>query len=299
MSRAALVAIVLALAGCSQAAAPEPDVPPGLGIIQGLVIDAAIVPVPDATVELAGAQTRTDADGRFRFDVEPGTYHLQVNASNMVPSQVVVTAVAGQTVQARIVLEPMPATQPFAVGSEYVGFIACEAIVAFFIESCDAGTGAFGAPDNHIFLPAIDAVPDAVQVEVVWDNTQSLGDSLTSTWASCTGDAYCDAFGWTMCQHWGASPLWCRSTADGGAASGTVGEVNSIGSVGHGRGTGVGIGLLVKADCTVCGDPVAPESGVGLVMQQRIQTYAWSFYNAMPPEDWVFFHDGPPVTPGG
>ncbi len=297
MRRSVLALLLLAsLAGCAQqedAAEPVADVPT-LGAIRGLVTDGAINPLPGVRVALSGIEATTGDDGRFAFkDVPPGAHFLGFNATDFIPTQTSVQVVAGEVADVRVALEPLASTLPYGIITEYVGFIACEAIVATFIESCDGGTGQFGAPDNAIFLPAEDRVPDAVQVEVVWDNTQALGDSLTSTWASCTGGAYCNPLnGWTMCQHWGSSPLWCRSTLEDVAASGTVGQISTIGAVGHGRGSGVGIGLLVKADCTVCGDPIAPEAGVGIVVQQRIHTYAASFYNMVPPEGWVFANDG-------
>lgn len=291
-----LLLLSTALAGCAQTETnPEPlaDVPT-TGAVRGLVTDGAIVPIEGAVVSLGASQVLTGPDGKFQFaDVEPGAWFIDVNATDFIPSQLSVQVTPGEVAEVRIVLDPLATTIPYGIVTEYTGFIACEAIVATFIESCDAGTGQFGEPDNAIFLPAEDRVPDAVQVEVVWDNTQALGNSLTSTWASCTGGAYCNPLtGYTMCQHWGASPLWCRSTLDDVAASGTVGQISTVGAVGHGRGTGVGVGLLVKADCTLCADPVAPEAGLGVVVQQRIQTYASSFYNMVPPQGWVFATDG-------
>ena len=88
-----LLLLVPLLAGCADEAAPEVDdfaqnldqelqATEDTGIIRGVVVDFAIVPVADATVTLTGLDrsTQTNEAGAFGFDgLEPGTYFLEIS----------------------------------------------------------------------------------------------------------------------------------------------------------------------------------------------------------------------------
>src|SRR5687768_8662219 len=91
LMRGVLVALLLSsvvLAGCSDDPAPpaasddgtadvEVDEDAKTGAISGVVVDEAIRPIRNATVQLAGKDVNqtTDEHGQFVFqDLEPGTY---------------------------------------------------------------------------------------------------------------------------------------------------------------------------------------------------------------------------------
>ena len=86
-----LLLTTVTLAGCSDDPAPEVEDPtfdefdapvaPDRGVIRGVVVDTAIVPLAGATVTLAGLErsTTTNENGAFQFDdLEPGSYFLEV-----------------------------------------------------------------------------------------------------------------------------------------------------------------------------------------------------------------------------
>src|SRR5688572_7676599 len=68
------------------------------GVILGVVVDASISPIAEATIQVNGADgTKTatsDAEGRFAVgDLQPGTYLLQVTHLLYLPAQTSVEVV--------------------------------------------------------------------------------------------------------------------------------------------------------------------------------------------------------------
>lgn len=62
------------------------------------------------TVLDAGVEVETDADGRFRLTVEPGTWRLELRAPAFAPRQVLETVRAGQRLEVLYRLEPLGAS---------------------------------------------------------------------------------------------------------------------------------------------------------------------------------------------
>lgn len=298
-----LLVACLTLAGCSGAAVEEVSGAPA-GVIRGVVVDAGVAPVTDATVRVEGTdlQATSDADGAFVFTgLPPGSYFLAASKPGYQSVQAGATVVAGvaEPPLVRLQMDPVPSLVPYALPATHTGWIACEALVAMFLQPCDAGTGAFREPDNMLFLPGDDRATDAIQLELQWEAQQDVGRRLTQTIGSCDGGAYCDPYAGEdfLCQNWGPSPLWCRVTALAGEGNGHFCCAEGLHTQGHGKGTGTGVSVHVGADCSVCADPVDPALGVGIVFEQQVTAYLWSFYHFEPEPGWLFVEDGEPVPP--
>ena len=260
---------MLLLAGCTggggDADEADADTPPtGLGTIQGVVVSAAIVPLPGANVTLLpdGPSVVTPDTGEFRFDgLAPGTHQVSVRLAGYVPQQVPATT---GTTFARIVLEADTGAVRYvqAIGGE--GFLERSANVA------GARTASSQAP-NYTF----ERTPDFVQIEMAWDSTQAFGDELDLTVLPLSGEAVVEAIGHAE----GISPLVVRLNATA-LAAGNVGA-------------DIGIDLAVFAGQ----GEVAAGRGFGAALNQRFTVFTHVFYGFEPPEDWTFIEDGAPTVP--
>src|SRR5687768_16775861 len=89
---AALALLSTVLAGCSGGQDGEAAIPtgPGQAMLRGVVVTAAIVPIPNATVavEPGGFETTTDGDGEFEVGpLDAGAYSLAVRAQGYAPQR--------------------------------------------------------------------------------------------------------------------------------------------------------------------------------------------------------------------
>jgi hypothetical protein len=138
------VALAFALAGCSEATSSTPreivvksapqDVrsedPPVVstrepGHIFGVVVDAGIRPVPNATVKLPGLNLVhiTDRQGVFAFpDLAPTVYHLIVNAKGFSGAETNIEVLPGEEVRVRFVLDALPPPAPRHTTVTYRGY---------------------------------------------------------------------------------------------------------------------------------------------------------------------------------
>lgn len=211
----ALMAPAMALAGCSDGGGPErgpEDLPDAYddivtsqdkGAIVGIVVNEAIVPLAGVKVSLQGVgdEALTDDQGAFLFnDLEPGTYFLLASKLGYQPAQASAEAHAGDAEPplVRIQLIADPQNLPYATTEVWEGFVSCAATVgADGVASagghiCDESVG---SRYIHEFAFADGRFPDYVQDELVWDNTQPLGDQLSpgyyrggvTDWKSATG----------------------------------------------------------------------------------------------------------------
>lgn len=131
-----LVAAALAfttLAGCSGSGAPDPagpgaDLPDGLLLLRGVVIDPAIRPVTGAEVSIPArpglAAVTTGEDGTFEFATEPGTVFVQVRRIGFLMASVQTTVEEGGAV-VQVRLEPSDELRPYAVVESFQGFLDC------------------------------------------------------------------------------------------------------------------------------------------------------------------------------
>lgn len=133
------------LAGCSDAPAPTP-VDPGVvvtettGGVSGVVVDASITPLADATVLLSTGETVvTDATGSFIFSkLDPATYFVLVSKPGYQDIQTSFVVQAGKvTTGIKVQLVRLPGVDPMAESVTFDGFYECGYAIWVQTDSCD------------------------------------------------------------------------------------------------------------------------------------------------------------------
>lgn len=152
-----LLAVFLAslLAGCStggdDGGGPPLQVDPDTGGIRGLVVDAAIAPVPGAIVTLtggpsaAGKTAQSGVDGLFNFTgLAPGDYFVSVAKAGYKGSQSAATVVAGDSDPplVKLLLDRIATAQPYLDHFKLDGYYDCAFSFGsegdpFITDSCD------------------------------------------------------------------------------------------------------------------------------------------------------------------
>lgn len=221
-SSAMLVLILLALpalAGCADGDGKEPveeeefkefelEATDDTGVVRGVVVDPAVVPVEGANVTLAstGETVETTSNGAFGFsNVPPGAHFLDVSKPGYGPVQQSVQVVAGvdQPPVVKVLLTPDPTTAPYTETIQFNGLIACSfalGIVGF--AAC--GVGPVAESTGNVFLQEHEygRVAEHVQSEMVWDATQATGEELSLSWTDPNDGAQV-----TIAAEAGPSPL--------------------------------------------------------------------------------------------
>ncbi len=192
--KVALTLLMLAavtLSGCSEsdpAPADEDDfqdfdddleATSSTGIIRGVIVDAAITPIADATVTIKslGLSTTSSDQGLFGFaDLEPGTYFLEATkaAHTKVQASVPVEAGVAKPDIVRMQIEKIPGLEPMVEPLKFNGYLTCGAAV--FATSVGCTTFPIVASqigDQSVFYHAFDSEPQHVQAELVWESTQA------------------------------------------------------------------------------------------------------------------------------
>lgn len=201
MLRALLPALLLAsltLAGCSdgggKGAEPQ-DKPQAYGEVEatdttgsivGVVVTEAIAPIPGVLVKIASSQMEatTDSEGAFVFNgLEAGDYFLSASKLGYTTVQQSATVVAGDAEPPLIKVQLMadPTNMAFATVEIWEGFISCAATAGADGAAYAGGhvcDESMGSRYIHEFAFADGRYPAYIQDEVVWDNTQPLGDTL-------------------------------------------------------------------------------------------------------------------------
>ncbi len=199
----AAVVMLSLLAGCAQTPESPGTCPEGgptggdcgflpqAGQLLGVVVDDAIIPIPDATASLPslGLTASTDASGRFQFDeLEPGTYAITVTAPLYDTVQVTgIVPAQGGAETLRVQLTRVIQATPFIETAVFDGFLACSSNVGGVIaEECGEGAGVPGVgriggqANNKPFVTfyAEGPLPQTIQGEIVWDATLTVGNGV-------------------------------------------------------------------------------------------------------------------------
>ncbi len=290
----ALALLAAALAGCAgDPPEPEPaddfgqelEATESTGVIRGVVIDPAIVPVPNAEVRIQdGASTTTDPDGEFGFqDLAPGSYFLQISKPGFTTTQANVNVEAGvdRPPVLKVLLEPDPTTRPSFQTFTFEGFLQCSArvtapgLVSYGNNVCSVFDSTGQSLQEARIDYELDRVPDWVQTEMVWESTQPLGDSLQllHSW-ECESNApfFCDA------RATGPSPLTLASNET------TIAEA----------GFGDTAPLIVRV---FSASAEGSQEALGITFDQRFTQFTTVFYGFTPDEGWTFVEDGLPPLP--
>ncbi|MHB1261458.1 MAG: carboxypeptidase-like regulatory domain-containing protein [Thermoplasmatota archaeon] len=291
---AAIALASLLLAGCASQdppAAPETTVDfealelaatDTTGVIRGIVVDEAIRPVSGATIVLPTEQgpleTKSSEEGAFGFDGLPGgPYFLKASKPGYTSAQSATEVVPGvaEPPITKILLVLDPLTTPYVQAIVWNGFVEC---------SMRAGTGNLagsvgvnacnGVGNQDVNYPIdVEGVPDLLQGETIWEDTQTLGSGLSFV----VGPKSC------------ADVKWGR--ADGPSTLVILLNKTQLEDEDD-----------FNSDAGLCYrvfSYTAEESAhfAGLVLSQRFDSYFHIFYNFLPPEGWKFSVDGEPVPP--
>jgi hypothetical protein len=296
------------LAGCSEApeeVAPLLEADVGQGVIHGIVVDATIAPMAGVTIAILNhnATAVTDEDGRFGFsNVDAGVYRLRATLTGHGDQELTAPVEPGNLNPKLLQFEMVriPGTEPVAIAAKHDAWISCELLIAAFPTSCSTAVPVFGAADNRIQISVDDRVPDAVHVEFGWVANQDAANSLSMIYGTCSDDQYCDPFPpeeTFMCQTWGPSPLYCRVTQTGVERNGAGSAYQNIMESKHGQKPPTSLSIHIGADCAPCFPAPYDELGIGIALEQGVETFVWSFYNFEPADGWSFVNDGSPVVP--
>ena len=301
---AAAAITMLMVSGC--AADPDPSAEGGLppadfenlelvatattGVIRGIVVDAAIRPVPGAAVTLKSGSpetVETTGDGAFGFDeLPPGTYFLSVHKIGFNDVQQSADVVAGveepPVVKVQLVADGKPA--PFYAEYKVEGIIecgtsfvaACGGVHDVVVIACVESGGAVCLPqptnDAYSAFLAIDGTPDYVQTEMVWETTQALGDSMSyalryADKETYDGGMYEDGFG----SFEGPSPLLGHVSGEDAADAELGNRTGLVFSIFSGGAQGTPLGVTVEQSYTF---------------------FIHAFYGYEPAEGWRFTDAG-------
>jgi hypothetical protein len=300
-SVAFLLLAVSALAGCAGGSGASDGADLGLpalaatattGVIRGVVVDEAIRPVANVTVEARGPEgaTRsasTDGNGFFGFAaLVPGTWFLTAEKIAYTSTQQSVEVLAGvddpPATKMQVVF--VPGDLPFYTEVKVEAFVQCivpganmcaivnlyPCAVAGYCEPIVEDTSYVLLYDELVVLQR---VPDWMQAEVVWESTQGLSPKLAIRPSAHSPD---DGAGLDERQDWvfGASPIamaWDLERAEEWEM---------------GKAEGVSFEIFGHMDET------STIGSVGFVLNQRVEFFFHVFYGYTPPEGWQFSVDG-------
>lgn len=179
------------LAGCAgdEDGADTDAIGPGQVLVRGVVVTAAIVPIPNATVtaEPGGHMATTDAEGDFLLGpLDEGAYALTAEADGYGKQRLAIDVVAGRDDLVNVVLEAMTSDVPYHEVEHFRAFIECT-----YAQNLGGAVGGdfscFGVTDlvlgvkvdrdvNHFPMHVNAGGFKGLLLEMVWDE-QSTGPS--------------------------------------------------------------------------------------------------------------------------
>ncbi len=295
------IALMLAvsLAGCADDTAPVPTeettaaddkvkATDTTGVIRGVVVDSAIVPIAGAviTIKSTGAEALSLEDGSFGFsELDPGNYFMQISKVGFVSVQAQAKVDAGvdKPPVVRVQLTADEAYNPFSATQIYKGLYQCGTSVLVVCGAPNIILGQGTTDDTSTPDIYVEAGAQLVQTEMVWESTQAVSPQLyfemETIGHECTGGTF-------LTSARGDSPLRAQVFND------TL-EEHNVGEncpIYHSVFAG---DALNRAHCV----PGAPCPGVGFSIQQDFSWYITEFHGYMPPEDWWFTVDGEYLPP--
>ncbi len=289
--RAAIIAAMLlavTLAGCAEGTEPvtsndeevfedfEAEATSTTGVIRGVVVDQAIVPLDGAVVKIKslGLEATTNEEGAFAFsDLEPGSYFLEASKVGYTPIQTSAMVEAGvdKPPVVRIALTFDPESQPLIMHMTFNGFIKCSTVTVVLRLAACAVPGLVGLDLGDDFITYVDTVegdhPAWVQSELVWKSTQPTGDRLNM-----------GNFGGSASQVGSSPVVIMRNGTYWSGGDNYANDSNQIAwrvFAGPMDGTDVG-GLW----------------GLGVVVEQKFDMYITQMYNHEPHEGYTFVEEG-------
>ena len=256
------------------------------GVIRGVVVDQAIVPVPGVTVavESLGLETRSNEDGSFGFaGLDPGTYFLKADKIGYEPVQTSVEVVAGVSLPpvTRIQVQANPSETPYLQVTNYRANLLCGVATPVVAFGCSVFRPADPyVPENNAEVKEFPLFPTWFQTEMFWESTQPAGDSLILNIAHC-------------CDNEGIGP---NSTAAGPTP--LTAWTNRDELHAHDEGAVVEDGIEIRVFPSG-NEAIGSATGqrVGVILDQQVEWISTEFYNFVPDEGWTFLVDGQHPVP--
>ncbi len=261
-----LVFCLIALAGCGSKE-PAGEVS-GVedAVIHGVLVDQAVMPIPDARIEVLGQDIVTSSDGQGAFELPVlalGEYTVQISRSGFESAQV---AWDGRS-PLRAELVRLPVDVPHVVPMQWDGFLGCSWYIGtLFATGCLAGDV---LPDESRRFETLAARPHFIQSELTWEHTQPAGENL-------------------CLRHYASSGI-------GGdiAAEDACGVTPQITTIDEQKIEETGIGNTRGLERLVWVDHWVP--GVaGLAVDQEFAVFTHQFFSMQPEAGWTFGSQGAP-----
>ncbi len=279
MHRVVWCAFALLLAGCATEPV-EPVIPPPepladddiVGQVRCVVVDANIVPIPNATVRLVQPDVRvlTDAEGNCRWPNDiPRPYTVEVTAPGYLSLRLDVTEAMGPDTL-RFVLESDPGVVPFTTEQVYNGMVACSARLPTggFNDGCGLFGNAGLGSTQRVTVELEQGNLDWVQTELAWTPNGPTSQTL------CTRGKEADLY-----------PI-----GDVCGAPNIVRILDDVQIAADAIDRGQWFEYIVFPDHL---EPIGNGTG-NVVVQQNFQLFVHGFYNQQPEAGWIFTRDGSP-----
>ena len=275
--------------------APEIEVTATTGGIRGVVVDDAIRPIKDATVEVMSTDQKvtTSETGLFVFSgLEAGTYFVKASHPLYDVQQQNVEVVAGvaEPEPVKFLLTRVILANPYITTEKFDGYIVCSAGQADvgYSEECGEGAGVpcvqpalpcgrVGGQDNN--QVQYDFTVDnmglrTIVVELSWEPTSEAGaELLTYVSTKWVCDPFCG--GNVFANGGGPSPLLLRAEAD----NGTIGDEEFN--------TTEPFTVFTWAN-PYAKDPTGTTNAPTVVLNQGYQVFVTKSYYLPLPEAWSF-----------
>jgi hypothetical protein len=293
VGRGVIVIAILLLAGCAAQPSgkgvlvgPGPGEP---GTLHGVVVDEAIRPVPNATVQLVavnGTATATGRDGSFAIPgLAAGAYQVEIRKDGFYPATVgavVETAKPSPLLQVQLVSNPI--TRPYYSAFAVDGFIECGSSLLDPCAFANQASGQNLTDDISQGSLTLSSNASLIQSELVWSSTQAVAPQLSFVFSAfnpaCNPDNY-----WVLNITQGESPLLLRVNESLVREQWVGGNCPLDFSVSSS-------GPLCTARMVVpVVNATVSELCAGATIQQRYTLYLHAFYNYLPPQDWRFTTD--------
>lgn len=284
----AVLLVAAALAGCGDAPGPaEVPAAAGGGVLRGVVADAAVRPVANASVQVLGTPFvgTSGQDGTFRFEgLLSGDYQVEVSKLGYATSLQSVAVVAGDPEPAfvRFQLVQDLANAPYFELQSFDGYVEFGFAVGAAGRPLMASSSftAFAGNNDWRTFHTWDRTPTVIQGEAYWVPESDVARHMAYSWnAFVVGGENAVFEGLDEAN--GTSPLALRHVGD---------DLDTW---------RIGAERRLEARMTPSTDLEAP-AGASYTVHQTFRLFMTSFYGYAPPEGWLFVVDGlhpPRVAP--
>jgi hypothetical protein len=304
-----LTALTMVMAGCAGSRAEplavesEEPVTSEVGIIRGIVIDEAVVPIPNANVSVfeSPIRTRSGSDGQFELrNVPAGEHRIVVEAQSYESASLTVSVEVGGSAFAQIQLKRIAGDIGYFTTKIGRGILFCsatyrQAILANDVQQPASFTGAScnvlnstGVDQSTYFYWVSDdlSLMRGAAAETVWSSSQAFGNGLVQDWAviGCANNRNA-SFG----RDYGPSPL--QNILGSFELEYRINDIpnSSCDAAEHCNLTACQ--MIVRVFSWPSTNPDAVPVDVGITLSQTYSHYVTEFYLQEPPPDFTALAD--------